>query len=259
MTPIAMVTGAAGDIGRAIALELARRGADVALSDVVSGNDDGGAAVRDVLKQIESLGRRQRYDLIDTTDPVGLQRWMDDVAGCWGAIPDWIIPNAAAVIPAPIGELTPEQWRRTLSVNLDGAFYFADAAARRLVAAHRPGRIIFIGSQAAGLVTPSIPAYCVSKAGLRMLVRCMALALAPQGILVNEIAPGNVDAGLSRRMFDATPGLREQCIAASPLPLLVEAEDVARQVAYLCGPDADKITGATLLIDAGYSLKQGSA
>jgi glucose 1-dehydrogenase len=247
----AMISGALGDIGRAITIELARRGADVAISDVRPAE-----AARALLGEVKSIGRRARYDVVDITDADAVDAWVGAVTNEWG-VADWIIPNAGIVIDATITNLTAAQWRRQMAVNLDGTFYLADSGARRLLAAKKPGRIVIIGSQAAGWVTQSIPAYCVSKAGVRMLVKCMALELAPHGILVNEIAPGVVDGGVSKQLFDAAPGLRQKAIDRSPLPTLIDPIDVAKQVAYFCGDDAAKITGSTLLIDAGFSLKVG--
>jgi glucose 1-dehydrogenase len=88
-----------------------------------------------------------------------------------------------------------------------------------------------------------------------MLVKCMALELAPHQILVNDIAPGTVDGGLSRQLFEQHPELRKHSIDRTPLAVLIEPAEVARQVAYFCGDDAWKITGTSILIDAGYSLK----
>jgi NAD(P)-dependent dehydrogenase (short-subunit alcohol dehydrogenase family) len=99
--------------------------------------------------------------------------------------------------------------------------------------------------------------YSVSKAGLRMLCQCMALELAPHHITVNEIAPGYVDAGLSGKIFDANPALREEARAKVPNRELISAAEVAAQVAYLCDPENRHITGSTLLMDGGLSLQRG--
>src|SRR5207248_5748400 len=116
----------------------------------------------------------------------------------------------------PICSITPEEWDRELRVNLNGAFYLARECARRLVELGRPGRIVFVGSWAAHAVHTDLPAYCVAKAGLRMLSKCMALELAPKGILVNEVAPGFVDAGLSGRIFVEKPERREASLRLVP-------------------------------------------
>jgi glucose 1-dehydrogenase len=146
--------------------------------------------------------------------------------------------------------LEPQDWRRDLAVNLDGALYVAMYAARALVAVRRTGRIVFVGSWAATQVHPAIPAYCVSKAAVRMLMRCMATEYAPYGILVNEVAPGYVNSGLG------AVGVEEEQILSRQIPVgkLASAQDVALQVAWLCDPGNEHVTGTTVLMDGGLSL-----
>ena len=141
-----------------------------------------------------------------------------------------------------------------LAVDLDGAFYLAHAATQRLLRHRKRGRVVFIGSWAAHTVQRHIPAYCVSKAGLRMLCKCMAAELSPRGILVNEVAPGYVDAGVSRKYFEEHPGSRERALKTVPVLKLIKPEEVAEQVAYLCEPTNRHVTGTTLLLDGGLSL-----
>ncbi len=245
---VAIISGGAGDIGRAIAIELARRGADIAVGDIVDAQQ-----AHALLTQIRALRRRARYDCVDVSDAAAVAAWVDAVEQELG-VPTLIIPNAAVVALARFPELTPQIWQRELAVNLNGAFHLAHAAAMHLVQRGKPGRVVFVGSWAAHVVHTTIPAYCVSKAGMRMLCRCMAAELAQHGILVNEIAPGYVDAGLSGRIFDQTPGLRERSREAVPVKALIEPHEVAEQVAYLCDPANRHITGSTLLMDGGLSL-----
>lgn len=245
---VAVVSGGAGDIGQAIALELARRGADIALGDIQAE-----ARVATVLQAIRAMGRRARYDVVDVADADAVQEWVTRIQADFG-VPTLLIPNAATVTVAPVLEMRSEQWSRELSVNLHGAFHLAQAGAQRLREAGKPGRIVFVGSWAAHAPHRNLPAYCVAKAGLRMLCRCMALELAPLGILVNEVAPGYVDAGLSKHIFDAEPGRREEAMRTVPIRALITSEEVARQVAYLCDPENRHSTGATLLMDGGLSL-----
>jgi NAD(P)-dependent dehydrogenase (short-subunit alcohol dehydrogenase family) len=245
---IAIISGGAGDIGSAIARELARLGADVALGDVRPlGSADA------LLGELRGLGRRVRYDCVDVADSGAVEEWVRDVTEDLG-VPSLVIPNAAVVTLKRVCEMTPEEWDRDLRVNLNGAFYTARECARRLVEGKMPGRIVFVGSWAAHAVHTDLPAYCVAKAGLRMLCRCMALELAPAGILVNEVAPGFVDAGLSGRIFAAQPERREASLRQVPTGLLIEAEEVAREVAHLCDPANRHMTGSVLLMDGGLSL-----
>ena len=246
---IAVISGGLGDIGKSIALELARRGADIALGDI----QDSSAATK-VLLQIEQLNARAVYHQIDVANPEAIQHWLDDVENALG-IPNLIIPNAAIVKTGSLTEISSDDWNSQLNVNLSGAFFLAQNASARLLKAQRAGRIVFVGSWAAHAPHINMIPYSVSKAGLRMLCKCMALELAPHQILVNEVAPGYVDAGLSGKIFDANPELRKSAREKVPNRQLITAEEVAAQVAYLCDPQNKHIVGSTLLMDGGLSLQ----
>ena len=245
----AIISGGLGDIGRAIAWELASKGADVAICDV---RECGEAA--DLQEAIGQSGRKHIYHQVDVSDANAVRNWIDDVEKKLG-LPDLVIANAATVTLAGIHDLSPAQWAAELNVNLHGAFYMTQYATERLVARKLPGRVVFTGSWAGHAVHPRLPAYAVSKAALRMLCKSMALELAPNGILVNEIAPGYVDAGLSAGIWNAHPEQRQQAAARVPTGKLISAGEVARQVAYLCHPDNTHMTGSTLLMDGGLSLR----
>jgi glucose 1-dehydrogenase len=245
---IAIISGGLGDIGRAIALEFATRGADVAVGDLLE-HDQAGP----LLQQIAACNRRARYDRVDVSDPIAVRAWVENVQRDLGT-PTLIIPNAGIATFMPIPQMTSDGWRKELSVNLDGSFYLAHTAALRLLEQKRPGRIVFIGSWAGHAVHPTIPAYCVSKAGLRMLMKCMAAELSQHDILVNEVAPGYVNAGLTGRWLAGDPQRVEQARATVPARRLISAEEVARQVAWLCDPENRQITGTAIVMDGGLSL-----
>jgi glucose 1-dehydrogenase len=245
---VAIISGGLGDIGRAIGLELARRGASIAIGDVRSNDDATGT-----LNSIRDFGVRATYDRVDVSDAAAVEAWVAAVEDELGPA-TLIIPNAAIVTLLGIRDITPEQWSRELRINLDGAFHLAQAAAKRLLQLKRPGRIVFIGSWAAHAPHNALPAYCVAKAGMRMLCKCMALDLAPAGILVNEVAPGYVDAGLSASVWTKNPEARDKAAQRVPIGALIDAADVAQQVAHLCEPDNRHMTGSVLLMDGGLSL-----
>jgi NAD(P)-dependent dehydrogenase (short-subunit alcohol dehydrogenase family) len=246
---VAIVTGGLGDIGRAIALELARHGADVAVSDIRAPGD-----AESFLRTVREIGVRCEYHSVDVRDADAVSGWVETVERELGATPQLVIVNAATVTPANLRKITPQQWAAELRVNLDGAFYTAHAAALRLVAAKKPGRIVFLGSVAAHIPNVNIPAYCAAKAAIRHLCKVMALEFAGDGILVNEVAPGNVDAGLSAKIWDQTPGSRERAAQTAPLRLLITPQEVARQVVWLCDPENRQMTGSTIVMDGGLSL-----
>ena len=245
---VAVISGGLGDLGRACAIKLAQRGADIAVSDIRE-NDRVGR-LRD---EVQSRGRRFRFDVSDVTDEQQTAAWLSEVQESFGTVSLGVC-NAAIVEPLDYASLTAAAWRRHLDVNLTGAYVLANDIARRLVEQKKPGRIVFLGSWAAESVHTQIPAYCVSKAGLRMLCRSMALAYAPHNILINEVAPGIVEAGLSRHLFDEDSGLRDAIPRTVPAGRLLTAGDIAGLVAWLCDPENNCMAGATLQADGGISL-----
>lgn len=249
---VAMVSGGLGDIGRAVAMELAGRGAAVAVCDLATQAPPGflageGVAARDTGQ------RPTRYDRVDVTDRAAVGAWTRAVQQALGT-PTIAIVNAASVTLAGVMEITAEQWRHEVDVNLHGAFHVAQAAAQAMVEAGTPGRIVFVGSWAADVPHPHVPAYSVAKAGMRMLCRCMALELAPREICVNEVAPGYVDAGLSARVFRERPGAKEAAARRVPTGRMITPEEVAGHVVYLCADSGPHVTGSVLLMDGGLSL-----
>lgn len=245
---VALISGGLGDIGRAIALALAGRGAAVALCDLAD------AAPQALLDDLRALGRPVAYDRVDVRDAAAVADWVARTEAAQGT-PNIIIPNAAVATLKDVLALTPDEWDQELSVNLSGAFYMAQAGARAMVAADKTGAVVFVGSWAAHAVHTHVPAYAVAKAGLRMLCRTMALELAPHGIRVNEVAPGYVDAGLSGAIFRTEPERRAAAEKAVPLGRLIDPAEVAAAVAYLCGPESAHTTGSVLLMDGGLSLR----
>lgn len=244
----AIISGGLGDIGRAIARTLARHGANIAIGDIREAS-----AADALLAELTGLNVRARYNRVDVSDPDAVHDWIDNVERDLG-VPDLIVSAAAIATFTGFDGLTAAQWRRELTVNLDGAFHLTHAASQRLIAHHRPGRIVLIGSWAGGTPQDHIPAYCVSKAGLRMLAKCLALSLARHDILVNEVAPGYVDAGLTAQAFAREPSRRDRALEHVPVRRLITAEQVADQVLFLCDAANVHMTGATLLIDGGLSL-----
>jgi NAD(P)-dependent dehydrogenase (short-subunit alcohol dehydrogenase family) len=239
------ITGAAGDLGHAMALELARRGAHVTMVDRVTERD---AEAR--VAAVAEVGSCT-YREADVTDRAAVE------AALMGIDPlDVAIGNAGIVESAPFLEVTQEQWREHLDINLTGCFNVGQAAARLMAARGRPGLILFTGSWVGEIPWPEISAYCVSKAGVRMLARSMARELAGHGIRVNVVAPGIVFAGMARRQYETDPGYRRRASVVVPLGELGTPEQVAQATAFLCSPEAAYMTGSVLLVDGGASLFQ---
>ncbi|MFO1449501.1 MAG: SDR family oxidoreductase [Opitutaceae bacterium] len=239
---VALVSGGLGDIGRATARALHEAGARVAISDLPP------------VKVARALSPEFHYTRVDVCDAAEMRAWLDRVERDVGT-PSLVVCNAGLVVPMGALDTTEAVWERTLAVNLTGAFLLAQLAARRMVRRRLQGRIVLVGSWAGHVPHAQITAYSVAKAGLRMAMKCLAVELAPAGILVNEIAPGIVDAGLSGKLMARRRGLREKTRRKIPVQRLLEAGDVARGVVSLCQPENRHMTGSVLLMDGGLSLK----
>lgn len=239
------ITGAAGDLGGAMAVELARRGAHVAMIDQVAERE---AAAR--IETVAAVGSC-RYLQADVTDRAALERTLAAVDPL-----DVAIGNAGIVDSAPFLDVTAEQWQAHLDVNLTGCFNLGQAAARLMVQRGRAGLVLFTGSWVGEIPWPEIGPYCVTKAGVRMLGRSMARELAPHRIRVNVVAPGIVFAGMARRQYETDPSYARRASVVIPLGELGTAEQVAQAVAFLCSSEASYMTGSVLLVDGGASLFQ---
>lgn len=245
---IALVTGAARGLGRAIALALAEAGADLALGLRDGSRDDGLAG------EIRDLGRRALPLQMDVTRPEEVDAAVAATVEQFGSL-DLLVNNAgggAGLVPAE--EVSVAAFDRTLDVNLRGAF-FACRAAFLPMRERGFGRIVTVSSQAALVALPGEAAYCSAKAAVSHLTRCLALEWGRHGITVNSVAPTFVrtpgtEPVLSDPQFRAEV---EERIAA--LHRIGEPDEVAGAVVFLCSPAASLITGETLVIDGGWTIR----
>jgi NAD(P)-dependent dehydrogenase (short-subunit alcohol dehydrogenase family) len=239
------ITGGAGDIGAAMAAELTRLGARITLVDRKPAAEAAPWLARarvhgDVAYAEADVRDRAALDAsLAAVDPL-------DVA----------IGNAAIGHGIPFLEITPEQWREHLDVNLTGCFNLGQAAARLMVARAHPGTILFTGSWVQEIPWPEIAAYSATKAGVRMLARSMARELAVHGIRVNVVAPGIVNAGLAKHQMETEPQYARRIKGILPQGEPQSPEQIAQATAFLCSPAAAAMTGAVLLVDGGASLFQ---
>jgi 3-oxoacyl-[acyl-carrier protein] reductase len=239
---IALVTGAQQGIGRAIALAMAAEGADVGLNFL----DDPAAAER-VAGEIRGRGRKVVTVKGDVAQARDVQALVDAVTGGLGP-PDVLVNNAGVFPRAQFLELSEREWDHVLGVNLKGGFLCAQAVARAMVAAGRPGAIVNISSSAIRGDARGVH-YSASKAGVLGLTRAMALALAPHRIRVNAIAPGLTDTAQPRY------GNTEEQIAERareiPLGRIAQPEEIARIAVFLASEDSGWITGELIHVNGG--------
>jgi len=242
---VALVTGAQQGIGRAIAVALARDGADVGVNYL----DDSSAAGR-VADEIRGLGRRAIIVQADVSQVANVGAMVRTVVEALG--PPEVLVNNAGVFPrASFLDLEEREWDQVLDINLKGSFLCAQAVARALVAAKRPGAIVNISSSAVR-GDPRGVHYSASKAGIVGLTRAMALALAPHGIRVNAIAPGLTDTAQPRY------GNTEEQIALRareiPLGRIAQPEEIARVAVFLTTAEAGWITGELIHVNGGFYM-----
>jgi meso-butanediol dehydrogenase/(S,S)-butanediol dehydrogenase/diacetyl reductase len=223
---VALVSGAASGIGAAVSARLAEEGGTVVRSDI--------ADVADGVR-------------CDVTDPDSCRAAVDDVLSRHGRL-DVLVNVAGIGVARRIGEVTLEEWRRVIDVNLTGTFLLSQAALAPLLE-HR-GAIVNMASVAGLRATPYNAAYCASKGGVIMLTKSMALELASAGVRVNAVCPASVDTPFLRG-FRLPEGADMALLSRSVAPMgrLIDAAEVAAAVAYLASPDAANVSGTTLVID----------
>ncbi|MCL6482312.1 MAG: glucose 1-dehydrogenase [Firmicutes bacterium] len=233
---VALVTGAARRIGRSIAQKLAAEGAAVVIHYATSRPEAEALAA-----ELMATGRRALVCQADVSRRTDVERLFDTVHREFGRL-DILVNNAGIFFPARFDELTEEQWDRIHAVNLKAQFLCAQAAARLMRRGGR-GRIVNIASLGGLLPWPEYVHYCTSKAGVIMLTRCLARALAPE-ITVNCVAPGTI------QFPDEAPDA--EYIRRAPLQKTGRGEDIAGAVFYLV--QAEFVTGQVLVVDGGRSL-----
>ena len=240
----AIVTGGSRGIGRAICLELARRGANVVFS--YAGNT---VAAEDTLAQLQDLGIKVIALQGDVTDAQAAKVLVDTAVKEMGSL-DILVNNAGITRDGLAMTMKEEDFDAVVATNLKGAFLCAKAAARPMMRA-RYGRIVNLTSVVALRGNPGQVNYCASKAGLIGMTKSLARELGSRGITVNAVAPGYIQTDMTADMPDAA---KEAMLASVPLSRSGKPEDVARAVAFLAGDEAAYITGQVLQVDGGMGM-----
>jgi NAD(P)-dependent dehydrogenase (short-subunit alcohol dehydrogenase family) len=235
---VALITGAGRRIGRAIALRLGAEGAHIIVHYRSSRSEAEGVAAEIIRNGGEATCMQAELTSVGEID--GL---FTKIGGRFGRL-DILVNNAAIFSPTPLGQTQEAQWDAILDTNLKAQFFCAQGAAPLLKQSGR-GRIINFASLGGLQAWPTYAAYCASKAGVIMLTRCLARALAP-GVTVNAIAPGTIS------FPEDAPDIAERAIRSAPLQRTGSVEDIIKAVVYLLG--AEFVTGQVLVVDGGASI-----
>ena len=244
---VALITGASRGIGRGCAEQMARCGADVAIN--YRSHSDEADEVADVVR---SLGHRASTFGADVSDRAAVDAMVEGATKELGRV-DIVVANAYYSRRQPFLDLDVDDVRRTLDVTLIGAFHVAQAGARQMVQQGEGGSILFISSVLSFLPMPTSMPYNAAKAGMNQMAMTIAVEMAEHRIRVNVIQPGWTDTP-GERQFSSEEQLRE---GAKRLPWkrLGTPEDLGKAAAFLASDDADYITGATLKVDGGMTLR----
>jgi NAD(P)-dependent dehydrogenase (short-subunit alcohol dehydrogenase family) len=243
--PVAIVTGSDSGIGRATAVALARDGYDVG---VTWHADEPGA--HETAEEVRATGRRAEVRRLDLSDAANGPPVVDELADALGGL-HVLVNNAGTGDSTPFLDVELATWRHILEADLTGAFLCAQAAARRMVAAGRGGRIVNVTSIHEHLPLPGSAPYCAAKGGLGLLTQVMALELAGHGITVNSVAPGEVSTPMTGQE-DADP--HEQERPGIPARRPGDAREIAALIAFICRGEAAYLTGESIVIDGGLHL-----
>jgi 3-oxoacyl-[acyl-carrier protein] reductase len=241
---VALVSGAGKNIGRAIALHLARDGAAI----VVNGRSDA-AALAGVVAEIEAMGGRAIPAVADVSDQAAVERMAAEAAEKLGGI-DILVSNAGLRRQTPFLDMGLAEWREILSVALDGAFILAKAAVPHMIR-RGGGAIVALSGISTHVGTPNRCHVSASKSGLEGLMRALAIELAPHRITCNCVSPGSVDT-----VRGAAAGARPSTLGDQTIPLGRKAtvDDIAAMVRHLAGPEGGYITGQTIHVNGGLFL-----
>jgi len=248
----ALVVGAAGGVGRAIALALAEAGADVALCTSTSSAEEA-LALRKVVREVRDLGRNAIEQSTDVSSGQGAQVMVKQVAKDLGGI-DVLVNASDVFIAKPATRITDADWARIVGHNLSATFFTCRAAGKEMLKAEMKGRargrIINVASVLGDRGLPNASAYCAAQAGILNLSRALAQEWAAQGITVNAIALGWMDD--SAALGDPTPA-GNQTVRYIPMKRAGRAEDVAPLAVYLASDASGYITGQVMYVDGGLS------
>jgi NAD(P)-dependent dehydrogenase (short-subunit alcohol dehydrogenase family) len=252
---VAIVTGAASGIGRAIALRFAREGATVVVSDVAPGSAESKDGLGPTADVIAADGGTAHYLPADVSRWEDVDRLVADTVQLWGRL-DVMVNNAAVFNSTAILDTTEDDWDSLMSVNLRGQFLCCKRAIMAMITQDPVnevrGRIVNVSSQHGMVGPPNFFSYGVSKGGVVQMTRQLAVDYARAGIIVNAVAPGRIVTGTQPGDDQPTSAAFKYSLSRTPFPRLGRAEDVAGAALFLASDDCSFVSGHNLLVDGGW-------
>lgn len=243
---VALVTGASSGIGRGIAERFAAEGAHVAVNYRQRADNK-----EKTEAHVATFATPGMAVMADVSQRADVERMVEEIVAKFGRL-DIVINNAGMEIKRPFLEVTDEEWNKVLSVNLYGSFVVAQAGARQMVKQGQGGKLIFISSVHEDIPFPQFTAYCAAKGGMRMMMRNLAVELAPYKINCNNIAPGAIATPINQAVLD-DPEESKNALSEIPWGRFGTSDEVASVAVFLAGSESDYVTGSTYYIDGGMT------
>ena len=244
---VALITGAGSGIGKAIAIRFAAEGAKVVVN-YHSGGKHSGVDVADEISRAKGVAAAIAAEV---NERASVESMIQQTVTKFGRL-DIVVNNAGLEIKRPFLEVTDEEWNKVLGVNLYGSFLVSQIGARQMVKQGNGGKLIFISSVHEDIPFPEYTAYCASKGALRMMMRNLAMELAPHKINANNIAPGAIATPINQSVID-DPAATKAALEEIPWGRFGKPEEVASVAVFLASNEADYVTGSTYYVDGGLT------